>query len=215
MSSIRMEHVSHSYGEHTVLHDFSMEIQDGEFISVIGGSGSGKSAYAEKRLLAMEAEKKHYIATMRVFDEEGKKRVEKHRTMRREKGFLTIEKPIDLGEIALDAGDAWMLECVSNLLANEMFTEDGIRDEKETVDKILKDIGSLIEQTADGVIVSNNIFEDGENYDDAMASYIKALGGINQALAAMVDEVIEVVVGIPVTLKSQHEESEGGQICEK
>ena len=137
-------------------------------VFVIGGSGSGKSAYAEKRLLAMEAEKKHYIATMRVFDEEGKKRVEKHRTMRREKGFLTIEKPIDLGEIALDAGDAWMLECVSNLLANEMFTEDGIRDEKETVDKILKDIGSLIEQTADGVIVSNNIFEDGENNDEAM-----------------------------------------------
>ena len=43
MSSIRMEHVSHSYGEHTVLHDFSMESQDGEFISVIGGSGSGKT----------------------------------------------------------------------------------------------------------------------------------------------------------------------------
>ena len=43
MSSIRMEHVSHSYGEHTVLHDFNMEIQDGEFISVIGGSGSGKT----------------------------------------------------------------------------------------------------------------------------------------------------------------------------
>lgn len=31
----------------------------------------------------------------------------------------------------------------------------------------------------------------------------------------MADEVIEVVVGIPVTLKSQQEESEGGQICEK
>ena len=60
-------------------------------VVVIGGSGSGKSAYAEKCLLAMEAEKKHYIATMRVFDEEGEKRVEKHRTMRREKGFLTIE----------------------------------------------------------------------------------------------------------------------------
>ena len=29
--------------EHTVLKDFSMDIQDGEFISVIGGSGSGKT----------------------------------------------------------------------------------------------------------------------------------------------------------------------------
>lgn len=43
MSSIRMEHIVHSYGEHTVLKDFSMDIKDGEFISVIGGSGSGKT----------------------------------------------------------------------------------------------------------------------------------------------------------------------------
>lgn len=43
MSSIRMEHIFHSYGEHTVLKDFCMHIQDGEFISVIGGSGSGKT----------------------------------------------------------------------------------------------------------------------------------------------------------------------------
>lgn len=31
MSSIRMEHIFHSYGEHTVLKDFCMDIQDGEF----------------------------------------------------------------------------------------------------------------------------------------------------------------------------------------
>ena len=43
MSSIRMEHIVHSYGKHTVLKDFSTDIQDGEFISVIGGSGSGKT----------------------------------------------------------------------------------------------------------------------------------------------------------------------------
>ena len=43
MSSIRMEHIFHSYGEHTVPKDFCMDIQDGEFISVIGGSGSGKT----------------------------------------------------------------------------------------------------------------------------------------------------------------------------
>lgn len=43
MSSIRMEHIFHSYGEYTVLKDFCMDIQDGEFISVIGGSGSGKT----------------------------------------------------------------------------------------------------------------------------------------------------------------------------
>lgn len=43
MSSIRMEHVVKSYGDHCVLKDFEMDIQQGEFISVIGGSGSGKT----------------------------------------------------------------------------------------------------------------------------------------------------------------------------
>lgn len=43
MSSIRMEHIFHSYGKHTVLKDFCVDIQNGEFISVIGGSGSGKT----------------------------------------------------------------------------------------------------------------------------------------------------------------------------
>ena len=182
---------------------------------VTGGSGSGKSAFAEDKIVSFGPAKRIYIATMHPYDEESHKRVARHRKMRAGKGFETVECYTGLKNLDFPENAVVLLECMSNLLANEMFTEEGIRDEKEMVDKILKDISSLIEQTADGVIVSNNIFEDGENYDDAMASYIKALGGINQALAAMVDEVIEVVVGIPVTLKSQHEGSEGGQICEK
>lgn len=43
MSSIRMEHVDKAYGEQQILKDFHMDIQPGEFISVIGGSGSGKT----------------------------------------------------------------------------------------------------------------------------------------------------------------------------
>lgn len=38
-----MEHVKKAYGEHSVLKDFSMDIQKGECVSVIGGSGSGKT----------------------------------------------------------------------------------------------------------------------------------------------------------------------------
>ena len=38
-----MEHVKKAYGEHVVLKDFSMDVENGEFISVIGGSGSGKT----------------------------------------------------------------------------------------------------------------------------------------------------------------------------
>ena len=66
-------------------------------ILVIGGSGSGKSAYAEKVALECQKEKRHfYLATMHVFGEEGQKKVERHKRMRAGKGFVTIEQPTDI-----------------------------------------------------------------------------------------------------------------------
>ena len=40
---IRFEHVSKTYGEHQVLADFNLEIKKGEFLTIIGTSGSGKT----------------------------------------------------------------------------------------------------------------------------------------------------------------------------
>ena len=62
---------------------------------VIGGAASGKSAYAESLTLKHPLPR-YYVATMQVWDEECAKRVEKHRAMRKEKQFETIESPIDL-----------------------------------------------------------------------------------------------------------------------
>lgn len=44
-------------------------------VLIIGGSGSGKSAYAEEYIGRIAGKgNKYYLATMQVFDEEGKKR---------------------------------------------------------------------------------------------------------------------------------------------
>lgn len=40
---IRFDHVSKEYEGHTVLQDFSLDVAKGEFITVIGSSGSGKT----------------------------------------------------------------------------------------------------------------------------------------------------------------------------
>lgn len=56
-------------------------------ILVIGGSGSGKSAYAEKVALECQKEKRRfYLATMHVFGERGKKG-ERHKRMRAAKAL--------------------------------------------------------------------------------------------------------------------------------
>ncbi|MCP9612281.1 ABC transporter ATP-binding protein [Coprobacter tertius] len=40
---IRFEHVFKSYGDHEILKDFGLEVKKGEFLTVIGSSGSGKT----------------------------------------------------------------------------------------------------------------------------------------------------------------------------
>ncbi|MDO5849039.1 MAG: ABC transporter ATP-binding protein [Methanobrevibacter sp.] len=43
MSKIKFENISKKYGDKTVVDDFNMEINEGEFITIIGSSGSGKT----------------------------------------------------------------------------------------------------------------------------------------------------------------------------
>ena len=173
---------------------------------ITGGSGSGKSAYAEKLLEEIKGvDEKYYLATMKIYGEDGRKRVERHRKMREGKGFLTIEQPVDI-EDALKKmkkrRKAVLLECMSNLVANEMF-QDKIYPAGEVTKKILEGVKILEEETKEVIIVTNNVFEDGVIYDEGTMQYLKALGEINCALVAEADWAVEVVVGIPVKLKEE------------
>lgn len=94
---------------------------------IIGSSDSGKSEYAENLLVSIAKDAtKLYIATMVPYGEEGAKRIQKHRDMREGKGFVTIEKARQLGElkeqIVKYSQAACILECLSNLVANEMYS---------------------------------------------------------------------------------------------
>ncbi|RGW86571.1 bifunctional adenosylcobinamide kinase/adenosylcobinamide-phosphate guanylyltransferase [Agathobacter rectalis] len=204
---------------------------------ITGGSGSGKSAYAEKYICHASNEKgckeKYYIATMHVFDDEGQRKIDRHRRLRAGKGFITIEQPRDIkkaveklqSENCLKTGRSALLECMSNLVANEMFPPVDVSGmqaaeaKKETLDdpenmkdydtaqisrvskKVLKEVSILSENVAELVIVTNNVFEDGVSYDQSTMNYIKAMGIVNRGLAAMAESVVEVVAGIPVTVK--------------
>lgn len=174
---------------------------------IIGGSGSGKSAYAESYVDSVsEGEKKYYLATMRVYDEEGCKKIKRHQMLRSGKGFDTIEQPTDIEKAlkGMDAGKkAALLECISNLTANEMFSGELPQAEEVVIEKVVNGIKALQEELTHLVIVSNNVFEDGKVYDDTTSAYIRAMGRINEELAKMAEEVIEVVVGIPIIMKSR------------
>lgn len=173
---------------------------------VIGGSGSGKSVYAETLLSGLsDVEEKYYLATMQVYEEEGKKKVERHKKLRQGKGFLTIEQPKDIEKaiLKMKAGrNAVLLECMSNLTANEMFGERMLSAE-HTAEKILAGMEVLQKKEKHLILVTNNVFEDGIVYEEETMEYLKALGEINKKLCEKADTVVEVVAGLPIKIKEE------------
>ena len=189
---------------------------------VIGGSGSGKSAYAEQMAVKAAGNGSlYYVATMQVYDEEGKKKVERHQKMRAGKGFLTIEQPrrlkeaakkvatekVSAGKVAAGVGKTVLLECMSNLVANEMFSEENlsaVMDEakiKQLSHEIISGVTALQDSCDILIIVTNQIFEDGIRYDASTMDYIRLLGDINRQIAERAEQVVEVVAGIPIFIK--------------
>ncbi|MCI8505541.1 MAG: bifunctional adenosylcobinamide kinase/adenosylcobinamide-phosphate guanylyltransferase [Lachnospiraceae bacterium] len=180
-------------------------------ITVTGGSGSGKSEFAENLLLKLDGEARtdrFYIATMEPFGEEGARRIKRHRAMRRDKGFETVECYRNLKELVLSEGKgertSALLECMSNLAANELFAGEGESCEKgrESAQKeIFAGIEKLLGQTGLLVVVTGEVFSDGLSYDASTECYRKLLGALNRKLAALSDVFVEVVYSIPLYLK--------------
>ena len=169
------------------------------FHLIMGGSGSGKSAYAENCILEFQGKNRIYIATMFPFDEESHRRIERHRKMRREKCFTTIECYTGVKNLEISSDSDILLECMSNLTANEMYQENGAGE--ETVEEILQGIRQLKDRAKNLVVVTNEVFSDGISYDPDTMRYLSYLGNINQEMGKMADQVTEVVYGIPVSLK--------------
>lgn len=165
---------------------------------ITGGSGSGKSEYAENLARSLKGERYIYIATMRPWDEEGMRRIEKHQRMRSGKGFETMERYTNLHEISFPKMEecVFLLECMSNLTANEFYA-----NRKCVKKRILESVFYLMSVSRHIIIVTNEVFSDGLNYRPETREYMEILGWVNKKAAAMADIVTEVVYGIPIHIK--------------
>ena len=188
---------------------------------VYGGSASGKSSYAESFAMSLQGEGRLlYIATMYPYkwntteiDSETMQRIERHRAMRADKGFDTVECYRHVEHIVAKRQDVLLLECMSNRLANEMYLEPDSNagsDMAETMSPVsniivqaLIDLSTRVQEL---VIVTNDVFSDGGSltYDESTREYVKNLAEINCALAREAATVTEVVCGIPVIVKKNH-----------
>ena len=165
-------------------------------VLVTGGSGCGKSKWAEKLVASLPTENRVYIATMQVYDAESVKRVERHRAQRADKGFHTIECEKDLASADIADSSVVLLEDLVNLMANEMF--DG-----GDVSRIVPALNILAKKCRHLIMVTNDVFADGIEYAESTQEYIRQLAQINNAAAQIADCVVEVVYSIPVCVKGE------------
>lgn len=163
---------------------------------ITGGSGSGKSEFAEDLSVSYKSNNLIYIATMFLYDNESLKKVERHRRMRDHKNFKTIECFKNLNALSISNNSTVLIDCMSNLVANEMYLEGGAKD--KTVQEVIRGIESINNQAENLVIVTNEVFSDGIVYDDDTMRYIRNLGEINKEIGKKADNVVEVVYSIPV-----------------
>lgn len=167
-------------------------------ILITGGSKCGKSSLAES-ILDKYTSSKYYIAAMIPFGKEAHEAIERHRLIRQNKNFITIEKYTDIHEIILPPKSSALIECIGNLCANEMFE----KNENSPADKIMQGIFNLKNNCNMLVIVTDQVGEDGICYSDSTMRYIENMGKLNQKIAEAADCVIEAVFGIPVVLKGE------------
>ncbi len=170
-------------------------------ILIIGGSGSGKSEIAEKICTNLKSSKLYYIATMKIWDKECEKRVQKHKIQRKNKGFITVEAPenIENSINSIEKVSTALLECIGNLIANEQFSENS----ENPVKKICNGLEILQNHIENLIIVSNEVFSDSLNYDSETIQYIKNIAEINKNIARKADIVVEICCGLPIIYKGK------------
>ena len=165
------------------------------FTLVIGGAASGKSEYAESRVVRLP-ERRIYLATMRPWDQECRARIARHRRLRQDKGFETLERYTDLAGAEVPAGPNVLLECMSNLTANELYDPEGGGQEA-----VLRGVDALLARCGHLTVVTNEVFSGGTACEEDTLRYLRALARINRLLAARADTVAEVICGLPNYLK--------------
>ena len=167
-------------------------------VLVTGTADSGKSALAEDLAMQTGDVRRYYLATMKVCDDDGRKRVEKHRKMREGKGFVTIERQCAISGITNEIDDPGevtvLLECVSNLVGNMLHDRPGraaqlLSDRSGRTafaDEAAGDIAKLAGMVHNLIIVTNE-YETEDGFDEETGLYVELLGAVNARLCDIAD----------------------------
>ncbi|WP_040209555.1 bifunctional adenosylcobinamide kinase/adenosylcobinamide-phosphate guanylyltransferase [Neobacillus jeddahensis] len=180
-------------------------------VFITGGVRSGKSSFAERKAIEIAKETGKqliYLATGVPSDSEMIERIQKHQLDRRsgEYSWKTMEQSIRIGELApqLHNQDIILLDCVTTLLNNELFSSeckwDGLFLDA-VKEKIISGIMSINNRAGTLIVVSNELLFEPVSESNLVLMYSRILGQIHQYLVNEADQAFLVEAGIPIVMK--------------
>jgi adenosylcobinamide kinase/adenosylcobinamide-phosphate guanylyltransferase len=166
-------------------------------IFITGGARSGKSRYAQQLALQHSA-RPIYVATARAWDDEFKQRIRIHQHDRDDR-WRSIEEQRHLSGLPLE-GEVAVIDCVTMWITN--FFSDTRADVNACLETCRLEIDELVKKDALLIIVSNEIGMGMHADTEIGRQFTDLQGWVNQYIAAVADEVIFMVSGIPLTVKN-------------
>ncbi|MCD9577421.1 bifunctional adenosylcobinamide kinase/adenosylcobinamide-phosphate guanylyltransferase [Flavobacterium soyae] len=165
---------------------------------ITGGERSGKSSYAQNLALQL-TDAPIYVATARKWDSDFQNRIDRHQ-LERDERWTNIEKEKHLSEINF-SGKVALIDCVTLWLTN--FFVDNKNDVTLSLEEAKKEFLSIANQeNATLIIVTNEIGMGVHAATEIGRKFTELQGWMNQFLASNADEVVLMVSGIPVKIKS-------------
>lgn len=163
-------------------------------ILILGGSGSGKSRYAEQIVTQFPQTRRIYFATMQAIDEEDQQRILNHQKQRADLHFETIEATHSLAQY--HCKDACVLvDSVTSLVSYAMFSKNQLT-QQEIIDDCLHIDSEVV------IFVSDFCFSEGI-HDEFTQKWKRMLAHVHQGLAQSCDVVVYINAGIAKIVKGE------------
>jgi adenosylcobinamide kinase/adenosylcobinamide-phosphate guanylyltransferase len=167
-----------------------------------GGVRSGKSTIALQNAHAVSASRHIFFATAETFDEEMKRRVEKHKLERHEMRFETIEAPYDLAD-ALNKENGThvaVVDCLTVWLSNQYFKLGETAEDKVMV-KVEELVNILKKSSMELHVVTNELGWSIVPENEFARRFRDMAGLLNRRVAEIANAVNMCVCGIAVKIK--------------
>jgi adenosylcobinamide kinase/adenosylcobinamide-phosphate guanylyltransferase len=169
-----------------------------KLIFITGGARSGKSRYAQE-LALQYSDHPVYVATARIWDEEFRQRIDRHRQERDER-WTSMEEEKQLSRLPLD-GRVAVIDCVTLWMTN--FFSDLHADIDACLAACRREIDALAMKDTIIILISNEIGMGLHADTPAGRQFTDLQGWVNQYIAAKADQAIFMVSGIPLMLKNK------------